>query len=144
SLDTKSVRSVRPDYTSSPRRLEATAAYPLFGSLEPFDLATIVQQGKALSFDDDLCFFDVRPGEFRLGLLVHLLPINQLVQARGAERLAAGAFFLDMLVVEPAVLARVGVLLALPCCLVNKKEMRVEGAISLELQPGILQSHPPT
>src|SRR5262249_35957905 len=62
SLDTKSVRSVRPDYTSSPRRLEATAAYPLFGSLEPFDLATIVQQGKALSFDDDLCFFDVRPG----------------------------------------------------------------------------------
>src|SRR5262249_54495745 len=131
-------RLVRPDYTSTPRRLEATAAYPLLGSLEPLDLATIVQQGKALAFDNDLCFFGVRPGEFGLGLLVHSQRVNQHVQTRGAEELAAGDFFLDVLVVEPAVLARVGELPTLPRCLVNQKVLRLEGAIRLELQPGIL------
>src|SRR5262249_33359261 len=47
-------------------------------------------------------------------------------------------------VVEPAVLARVGELPTLPRCLVNQKVLRLEGAIRLELQPGILRSHPPT
>src|SRR5262249_31774511 len=105
--------------------------------------ATIVQQGKALSFDNDLCFFDVRSGKFRLGLLVHVLPINQLVQTRGAEQLAAGEFFLDVLVVEPAVLARVGDLLTPPCCLVNKKVLRSEVPPRLNPKPGFPRSHPP-